>query len=246
VSAQHFSLDQFTGPLDLLLHLVRRNEMDIFDLDLAAITEQYLDFIEREGVRDLAGAYHFLAMAASLVELKSRMLLPQPPKAEGEEGAEDEAEADPRLELSRKLAAYQGIQDVTAELARRFHLTGRQWPRQVVEKLEAEIVYNLDSVSVYDLMTAFSDVMARPHFRQITIFREDYDIDEARGWLRARMRSGPCEITAILMEQPDVVALITTFIALLDLIKDEELNFSRDDQGAIVITLVENDATSIL
>jgi len=241
VSTHRVRLDQFTGPLDLLLHLVRRNEMDIFDLDLARITEQYLEIVEREGVRDLAGAYHFLAMAATLVEMKSRLLLPQAPRAEEEEGAAEYA--DPRALLSRQLAAYQEIQDVTAELERRYNLTGRHWPRQIVERLEAEIVYNLDSVSVYDLMTAFSEVMARPRFHQITIFKEDYDVDEARGWLRARLRGGPVGLTELLMEQPDVFTLIVTFIALLDLIKDEEVAFFRGDAG---IMLAPAEADNVL
>ncbi len=231
------SLDQFTGPLDLLLHLVRTSEMDIFDLDIARITEQYLEFIEREGVRDLAAAYQFLAMAASLVELKSRLLLPQPEKPGAEEG-EGEDEFDPRLDLARKLAAYQGIQDVTSELALRFEETGRHWPRQVVQALEAEIVYNIDSLSVYDLMTAFGEVMSRPRFKQITIFKEDYDVDEARDWLRSRLRAGGGGLQTLLLEQSDIFALIVTFVALLEMIKEEEVSFSRGESGEIVVALV--------
>jgi segregation and condensation protein A len=228
-------LEQFTGPLDLLLHLVRTNEMDIFELDLARLTEQYLEIIEREGVRDLAGAYHFLAMAATLVELKSRLLLPRQAKdgdGEREDDAEGEGEAlDPVQQLSRQLAAYQGIQDVTVELQRRYEQAGRHWPRQLVEQLEAEIVYTLDSLSVYDLMSAFEEVLARPRFRQITIFREDYDLDEARGWLRARLADGPAMLEGVLGAQPDVLALITTFIGLLEMIKENEVEFSRDEAG---------------
>lgn len=228
------SLDQFTGPLDLLLHLVRTSEMDIFDLDIALITEQYLEFIEREGVRDLAAAYQFLAMAASLVELKSRLLLPQPEKPGAEEG-EGEDEFDPRLDLARKLAAYQGIQDVTSELALRFEETGRHWPRQVVQALEAEIVYSIDSLSVYDLMTAFGEVMSRPRFKQITIFKEDYDVDEARDWLRARLRTGAGGLKSLLLEQGDIFSLIVTFVALLEMIKEEEISFSRGEDGEILV-----------
>jgi segregation and condensation protein A len=236
VSTYRVSLSQFTGPLDLLLHLVRTNAMDIFDLDIARITEQYLEFIEREGVRDLAGAYHFLALAATLVELKSRLLLPQAPKEAAEEGEEEEPE-DLRLALARKLAAYQGIQDVTEELQRRYAETGRHWPRQVVQQLEAEIVYSLDSLSVYDLMAAFGEVLGRPRFRQITIFKEDYDVEEARDWLRARLRRGPAGLKQVLVEQRDLFSLIVTFVALLEMIKEEELSFHRDEAGAIALQL---------
>jgi segregation and condensation protein A len=239
-------LEQFTGPLDLLLHLVRTSEMDIFELDLARLTEQYLEIIEREGVRDLAGAYHFLAMAATLVEMKSRLLLPRQGKdadSEGEAGEEEGEAVDPVQQLSRQLAAYQGIQDVTVELQRRYEQAGRHWPRQLVEQLEAEIVYTLDSLSVYDLMSAFEEVLARPRFRQITIFREDYDMEEARGWLRARLTEGPVTLESVLAAQPDALALITTFIALLEMIKEEEANFSRDEaSGGIRLELARHDS----
>jgi segregation and condensation protein A len=233
VAVYHVNLEQFSGPLDLLLHLIRVNEMDIFDLDVARITDQYVQIIEAEGVRDLAGAYHFLAMAATLVELKSRLLLPQHEVETGDDEGEEPLE-DPREQLARQLAAYQSIQDVTVELASRYEQAGRHWPRQVVEKLEAEIVYTLDSISVYDLMTSFQDVLSRPRYQQITIFKEDYDIEEARGWWRSRLKAGPLALTAALIEQPDIFALIVTFIALLDLIKEEELGFERDGTEIVV------------
>lgn len=227
------NLEHFTGPLDLLLHLIRVNEMDIFDLDVARITDQYVQVIEIEGVRDLAGAYHFLAMAATLVELKSRLLLPQHEAAAGDD-EDHEPPADPRVQLARQLAAYQSIQDVTTELAERYVLAGRHWPRQVVEKLEAEIVYTLDSISVYDLMTSFQEVLSRPRFKQITIFKEDYDIDEAREWLRGRVKAGPAGLKTLLLEQENIFMLIVTFIALLDLIKEEEFGFERDGSEIMV------------
>jgi segregation and condensation protein A len=233
VSSIQISIDQFSGPLDLLLHLIRVNEMDIFDLDISLITEAYLQVIEEEGVRDLEGAYHFLAMAASLVELKSRMLLPRPEAVEGEDG-ELEEESDPLTELSRKLAAYQGIQEVTADLQQMYLQTGRHWPRQIVEKMEEEIVYTMDSLSVYDLMTAFREVLDRPRFRQVTIFRDDYDSEEARSWLREKISSGPAQLTGLLLEQPNAIALIITFIVLLELIKEGEINFLKGEQGIML------------
>lgn len=235
MGAHRVSLAQFTGPLDLLLHLVRTNEMDIFDLDVALITEQYLAIIEREGVRDLASAYYFLAMAAWLVELKSRLLLPQPEKPP-EAGEEKEA-PDPRLELARRLAAYQDIRELTGELASRYEQVGRHWPRQIIERLEAEIVYSIDTLSVYDLMTAFATVLERPRFRQITIFKEDYDLDQARGWLLSRLQRGPTALLALLSEQQDVFSLLVTFIALLDLITDEQVGFTSTSDGVVLSLL---------
>ena len=147
VTHHEVNLEEFTGPLDLLLHLIRVNEMDVFDLDVARITDEYVQVIEAEGIRNLARAYQFLAMAASLVELKSRMLLPQhEDDTAAEEG--EEPPVDPRKLLAHQLAAYQSIQEVTADLAERYTIVGKHWPRQIVEKLEAEIVYTMDSLSV--------------------------------------------------------------------------------------------------
>lgn len=237
----HVNLEQFTGPLDLLLHLIRVNEMDIFDLDIARITDDYVQIIEAEGVHDLAGAYQFLAMAASLVELKSRMLLPQHETSADEPGDGDEPYEDPREQLARQLAAYQSIQDVTNDLATRYDQIGRHWPRQVIEQLEAEIVYSMDSLSVYDLMMSFQEVLSRPRFTQITIFKEDYDIEEARDWLRARVKSEPVPMKSVLLEQGDIFALIVTFIALLDLIKEEEISFAGSAAGIMLVKAVPAD-----
>ncbi len=227
------NIDQFTGPLDLLLHLIRVNEMDIFDLDISSITEQYLSVIEAEGVRDLEGAYHFLAMAASLVEMKSRMLLPRPEPEEGEDGPA-EPEIDPLTELSQKLAAYQGIQEVTGDLQQMYLQTGRHWPRQIVEKMEEEIVYTMDSLSVYDLMTAFREVLDRPRFRQVTIFRDDFDSEEARSFVREKISAAPARLRDLLTAQHNVFALIITFIVLLEMIKEGELSFSKSDEGIML------------
>ncbi|MCB1217225.1 segregation/condensation protein A [bacterium] len=240
MTTTQLSIDQFTGPLDLLLHLIRVNEMDIFDLDISSITEQYLAVIEQEGVRDLEGAYHFLAMAASLVEMKSRLLLPRPEPEEGEDGEAGEAVIDPLTELSQKLAAYQGIQEVTGDLQAMYLQTGRHWPRQIVEKMEAEIVYTMDSLSVYDLMTAFREVLDRPRFRQVTIFRDDFDSEAARTQARERISQGPQKLTDLLIEQHNVFALIITFIVLLEMIKEGEITFARRDD-AIVLEQAKQD-----
>jgi segregation and condensation protein A len=232
VSPFELSLGQFSGPLDLLLHLVRVNRMDIFDLDVAKITDEYLAFIHREEALNLAEAYHFLAMAASLVELKSRMLLPR--HEDEDAGGEGEPD-DPRRELSLKLAAYEGIKAATGELAERFEQTGRHWPRQVVEQLEQEIVYAMDTLSVYDLMTTFAEVLERPRFKQITIFREDYGVEQARGWVRERLVGGAQPLAELLYEQGDIFALIVTFVAVLEMIKEEEVRFDRGDDGEIML-----------
>jgi len=106
-----FKLPVFEGPLDLLLHLIRENKVDIYDIPIAEITQQYLDYLALWESLDLAVAGEYLVMAATLLEIKSRMLLPQPPPAEG-----GEEEADPRAELVQRLLEYQKYQGTVETL----------------------------------------------------------------------------------------------------------------------------------
>jgi len=108
-SAPNFTLPTFEGPLDLLLHLIRENRVDIYDIPIALIARQYLDCLEQWQARDLAVAGEYLVMAATLLEMKSRLLLPQPP-------SEQEDEQDPRAELVRRLLEYQRYTGVVAVL----------------------------------------------------------------------------------------------------------------------------------
>jgi segregation and condensation protein A len=234
MSRYRVTLEQFSGPLDLLWHLIRTEEMDVLDLDVARITDEYLKFIEANGVNNLAEAYNFLAMAASLVELKSRLLLP-PTKTEGD--SEDAPlPDDPRQELVKRLVAFRNIQDVTEELERRFEETGKHWPRQVVEKIEAEIAYSLGSLSAYDLMTVFTDVLARPRYQHATIMREPYGLEEARADVGERLRTAPAKLADLLLEQPDTLALIVTFLAVLELIKEEIVAFEKRNGELVLFT----------
>ncbi|MDQ3024077.1 MAG: segregation/condensation protein A [bacterium] len=229
------SLEQFSGPLDLLWHLIRTEEMDVLDLDVARITEEYVRFIEVHGVQNLTEAYNFLAMAASLVELKSRLLLP-PVKGEGESDG-DLAADDPRQELVQRLVAFRSIQDVTEELERRFEETGRHWPRQVIEQIEAEIAYSMGSLSAYDLMAVFNDVLTRPRYQHVSILREPYGLEEARADVKERLSRGPAALAELLGEQPDTLALIVTFLAVLELIKEETVAFEKREGELVVFTV---------
>jgi segregation and condensation protein A len=236
VARYRVTLEQFSGPLDLLWHLIRTEEMDVLDLDVARITDEYLKFIEAHGVRDLTEAYNFLAMAASLVELKSRLLLP-PSKSEADDSGEPALD-DPRHELVKRLVAFRSIQDVTEELERRFEETGRHWPRQVVEKIEAEIAYSLGSLSAYDLMSVFTDVLSRPRYQHVSILREPYGLEEARADIGERLRSrGPSKLAELLLEQPDTLALIVTFLAVLELIKEEVVAFEKREGELVLFSL---------
>jgi segregation and condensation protein A len=123
-------LEKFEGPLDLLLHLIRANDINIYDIPIARITEQYLVIIRDLSALDIDKASEFLVMAATLLGIKSRMLLPKPPKLEAE-AAPEEAGEDPREELVRQLVAYSQYKEAAAELRQREEVMQKVFTRQL-------------------------------------------------------------------------------------------------------------------
>ena len=153
------NLEIFAGPLDLLLYLVRKEEVDIYDIPLAKITDQYIRYIDILKQLDIDVAGDFLVMAATLMQIKSAMLLP---KTQGEEiGAEDLS--DPRAELIRQLLEYKRFKDAANMLAASAEEHGDRFarPDTVIEQFKpnAEPTVDLDQVSVWNLLEAFDAIM---------------------------------------------------------------------------------------
>src|SRR5512135_2949259 len=151
-------LDVFEGPLDLLLHLIKRNEVEIVDIPIAGITEQYLAYLEmmRELNLDIAG--EFLVMAATLTLIKSRMLLPP------SEGDEEEEEADPRADLVRQLLDYQRYREAALELSERPLLHRDVFVREPfmdVDEVPEAVEPGRLKVTVWELLEAFRAVLKR-------------------------------------------------------------------------------------
>ncbi len=156
------ALEVFEGPLDLLLHLVRRDEIDIRDIRIERITAQYLDYLGMMRSLDLAVAGEFLVMAATLMAIKSRMLLPA--EAPPEEGAEEEEEeADPRLDLVRRLVEYKKFKDAAGRLMERELMQGERFRfgGSLDAAGERDDAPALGDVGIFDLLTAFQAVLAR-------------------------------------------------------------------------------------
>ena len=154
-------LDAFEGPLDLLYHLIEKSEIDIYDIPIARLTDQYLEYLDAAEDRDMDGMSEFLVMAATLLEIKSKLLLPRP-KNEEEEGM------DPREELVQRLLEYKKIKDVTTEwrqyeedAALTLYKEADKAVRQLKEKEPQSLEDYLQGVAMEDLYLAFRQVMAR-------------------------------------------------------------------------------------
>ncbi|UCD49247.1 MAG: segregation/condensation protein A [Phycisphaerales bacterium] len=217
------NLDIFAGPLDLLLYLVRKEEVDIYDIPLAKITDQYLHYVEMLKQFDVDLAGDFLVMAATLMEIKSAMLLP---KAEPEEMTAEEA-ADPRAELIRQLLEYKKFKDAAnlleAAAEQQKERFGR--PTSLIDRLEpdAEPELDMDQVSVWDLLEAFDTVCKAIGTTTYTgHIKDDTPIDLYQIEILHRLQTeGPLTFERIFESRPNRLVMIGRFLAMLELIRDK-------------------------
>lgn len=211
------NLPTFEGPLDLLLYLIRKNELDIWDIPITQITDEYLAHLEllQELNLDLAG--EFLLMAAMLTTLKSRMLLPS---ESGGSGPEIE---DPRTELVERLLEYQRYREVANALAKGAVLNRDVFERgQSAVNLPEGTPHVLPEVSLFDLLSALQDVLgraqARGHIHHIT--PERFSVVDRIHWLHDRVRTGSrLRFRALFREAQTRMEQVLTFLALLEMVK---------------------------
>lgn len=215
-------LPAFEGPLDLLLHLIKENKIDIYDIPIALITHQYLEYIEimKELNLDIAG--EFLVMAASLIHIKSRMLLPV------EEAAPEEQE-DPRFELVQRLIEYQAFKEASLALRERETEWSKMFWRETVSKeaVAGDVTYpetegelDLFDLSLFDLLTAFKKMLDKAPEDVVTISRETLTVKDRIVYITERIESVDAIRFEDLFEGNQTKArLIVTFVALLELLR---------------------------
>lgn len=214
-------LDVFEGPLDLLLYLIKKEEADIFDIPIAKMTEQYLQYIEYMKLLDLNIAGEFIVMAATLMHIKSRMLLPpeeQPP--------EEIEEEDPRAELVRRLIEYKKFKEAAGQLADMESRRSLVFPRAVDE---AQYIDQSEGpyfeASIFDLINAFSTILksvSREAFLEVV--KDEFTVEEKVHWLLGLLSEKPVmNFKEIFGNSRSKIEMIATFLALLELIRLKEL-----------------------
>ena len=216
-------LDVYNGPLDLLLYLIKRDELDIYDIPVAHITEQYCKYVDLLKQIDLTVAGEFMVLAASLIELKARMLLPRP-VVEGEEAQE----LDPRLELVRQLLEYKQFKDVAMELGQSAQLAASRYPpalrKDDLDLGKAPDELDLCDVAVWDLLEAFDKLMAATlagDYQHHVIY-DDTPIDLYEADILERLKTqGSLSFTDIFRGQVTKGKIIGLFLALLELIRQK-------------------------
>ena len=212
-------LDNFEGPLDLLLYLIRKNEVSIYDIPIALITAQYLDTIQLMQELDLDVAGEFLVMAATLIHIKSRMLLPRPETAAGVEG---DAE-DPRDTLIRRLLEHEKFKAAAGLLHEREQVRAAQWqrPDERVADIAGEDYEPELEVDLFSLLAAFQAVVDRAKIRpRLLLPPEQIPIEVRIAQLLARLsETQACGFEELFADVADRSGLIVTFLALLEMIR---------------------------
>ena len=215
-------LDVFEGPLDLLLYLIKRDEVDIYDIPIVRITDSYMQYLDLMRMLDLNIAGEFLVMAATLMMIKSRMLLPEEERAEMEE----DDESDPRWDLVRQLVEYKKFKDAALHLSvlevRQSDVFAREG-EQV--QLGAELGVALQDVSIFDLITAFNQALSRvPKEDLREIFSERFTVGEKIDHLLDLMKDrAELSLTSLFGRMRSRHEIIVTFLAMLELIRLKHL-----------------------
>jgi segregation and condensation protein A len=212
-------LERFEGPLDLLLHLIRKNEVNIHDIPIALITQQYLDAIGLMQELDLDIAGDYLVMAATLIHIKSRTLLPRPETAAGIEGDDE----DPRDGLVRRLLEHQKFKAAAELLHEREQVRSAQWqrPDERVADLAGDGYEPEIEVDLFSLLSAFQAVIDRARHRPAVVLPAAQLSVEARiDQLLARLsETEACGFEELFADARDRPGLIVTFLALLEMIR---------------------------
>ena len=234
------NLDIFAGPLDLLLYLVRKEEVDIYDIPIAKITDQYIHYIEMLKSLDIDLAGSFLVMAATLMQIKSAMLLP---KAEPDSAiVGDEELADPRAELIRQLLEYKKFKDAANLLDAAADEQKERFcrPGTIVELLnpDAEPEIDIEQVSIWDLLEAFDSVCkAIGIVGDISQIKDDTPIDLYQIEILHRLQAeGPMTFERVFEPGTNRAEMIGLFLALLELVR-EKLVWARQKASSSAIYL---------
>jgi segregation and condensation protein A len=227
-------LDIYQGPLDLLLYLIRRDEVDIYDIPIARVTEQFVQYVELLRRIDPNIVGDFLVMAATLMEIKSRMLLPRPPAEE-----EDEEFVDPRLSLVRQLLEYKRFKDA-ARLAEAHEERMMRFERAPADRPDTgdPIDVELEDVQIWDLLTAFNNLMSSigrtPMDHEVVYDDTPVSLHAADIQDRLEREGGSLRFEQI-FEGRTKAEMIGLFLALLELIRQDRVRIEQEDIFAPII-----------
>ncbi|WP_159636526.1 segregation and condensation protein A [Erysipelothrix anatis] len=229
------TLEQFNGPLDLMLYLIKDKKLDLFDLNILELANQYITFINQAQEQKLEVASEYMSELAGLIEYKSKRLLPRD-ISELDANAVDDAETD----LVRRLVEYQRYKDVSIELAQRYEERSKQFSKPVSAGLFKQLRQELNDTityeqTPYDLMSAMTKVLERfkiANPQDVSIERVELSVDDVIEDLRRKFTNDKVyKLETLLQESYSLQHLLVSFLAVLDMLRMGELrvNFQGDD-----------------
>ena len=228
-------LDVFEGPLDLLLYLIKKDELDVYDIPIERVTRQYMEYLSLMKLLDLNIAGEFIVMAATLMMIKSRMLLPVDERPE----MEDEEE-DPRWELVKQLVEYKKFKEAASHLQEREYLQENVFGRGIdTGVVEPEPGVRLGDVSLFDLISAFNEALKKVKVEE---FGEIYDekftvVDKIEFVLGTLREKGKAAFSSLFEKAASRTEIVCTFLAILELIRLRQLVAQQEgDFGEIFIS----------
>ncbi len=237
----NLKIDDFEGPLDLLLHLIKEKKMDLLNLKLEIIIDEYLDFIDKMERMNLDIASSYLVMASELLEMKSKLLLPRT------ETVEEEEEEDPKEVLVNKLIEYQKYKELTSdfrELENERHMLYTKLPESLKEYGDGDTLINNSDVTLDDLLEAFQKFLERKKSEQplnTKVTSKEMSVEERtisiRNILSKKKRVNFIELFDVLNKEYVVV----TFLAILEMARRNEIKISQEKKYGDIICEVDNE-----
>jgi segregation and condensation protein A len=229
-SPLNFHLEQYDGPLDLLLDLIRKQQIDIRDIPIARITAQYLEFLDRAREMDINLSAEFVFMAATLIHIKSRMLLPTDPEL----SKPGEADEDPRQELVDRLLEHEKFKNAAQMLQQKRLIEENVWSNPQIKQFISEDEDPGLAVNLFDLVKAFGEVLERIKSRpSYEIESETVNVADMvahiRNLLEHTRRDKPLFILQILEQQRSRRAMICVFLAVLEMVKMQAVEIVQKD-----------------
>ena len=226
-------IERYVGPLDLLLDLIRKHKLDIFDIPIAQITDQYLDYIRLAGELNVDLGAEFVFMAATLIQIKSRMLLPKDPTVpEGER-------EDPREELAQRLIEHETFKQASQMLRQKRVVEENTWSNPPLEAFLDEGEDSGLSVSVFDLVRTFQEVLERARNRpRLDVPEDDVSVENRIAYLKNMLLSEgrALRLRDVFKKQPNRRALIAAFLAVLEMVRMQAVVLRQGQPfGEIVI-----------
>jgi len=231
-------LDIFEGPLDLLLYLIKKEHLEVYDIPITQVVDQYIQFLELMKLLDINIASEYLVMAANLINIKSKMLLPQPEEPQ-------EQEEDPREELVRRLLEYEKFKEAADFLRKKEIDRNKYFMRPAAETPTGEVYIE---ASIFDLISAFKTALKEiPKDIFFEVVKDEFTVeDKIHDLLHLLLTKEKVALSDLFSGAKNKLEIVVTFLAILELIKLKEIAAVQEELfGAILITRRENIYSSI-